>query len=338
MKKYPGSGAERRGWTLFKVAPALWFTCVWLPLLIACGGESAPSLAEPEDSLTHVVVPSRGTPATLDVATWNLEFFGDADRGPANDAVQRQRAREIVAGSDLDLWGLQEISDAADFGELLQSLPGYSGFLANDSFVDGGADWYSDFSDTEQKVGIVYRSDVVEVLSARIVLTELDYEFAGRPPLEVRIRVTIAGTTEDLVVVVLHAKANTQPESWQRRRDAAVGLRRHLDDVWPNHPVLVVGDWNDDLDQSIVNGRDTPYRTFIDASAWTFLTLPVSEAGGSSILGFTSMVDHILASDEALVWYEEGSASIHQVDLTVPDYAETTSDHLPVLARFRLGR
>ena len=308
-----------------------------LLLFWGCSGESPPSVAGPEDTVEAVSIPALGTAATFDIGTWNLEFFGDADGGPADDAVQRQRAREIIAGSELDLWGVQEISDATDFAALLTSLPGYSGFLANDASVEGGAASYSDFDDTEQKVGVVYRSDVVEILGARIVLPSLDHEFAGRPPLEVRTRVTVEGRTEELVVVVLHAKANTQPASWQRRRDAADGLQDYLDDVWPNMPVLVVGDWNDDVDESIVTGRDTPYRGFLDAPRWTFLTAPVSEAGGSSILGFTSMVDHLLASDEALDWYEPGSASIHEVDQIVPEYSETTSDHLPVLARFRLG-
>ena len=46
------------------------------------------------------------------------------------------------------------------------------------------------------------------------------------------------------------------------------------------------------------------------------------------------MIDHILASDEVMASYEAGSAMVYRVDEYIPDYEDTTSDHLPVLVRF----
>ena len=307
--------------------------------LLSCGDGSptAPDPApDPDPPDTPISIPARGTTSTFDVATWNLQFFGSPSGGPADDLRQRRRVRDVILGTQADLWGVQEVSDASDFEALLAELPGYAGLLANDPSVTDGPAFYNDFGGDEHKVGVVFRSDVVELVSARLVLTELDFEFAGRPPLELRVRVRSEGTVRELTVVVLHAKAAADEASWTRRHDAAVGLKTYLDDTWPTSPVFVIGDWNDDVDTSITQGRDTPYRIFVDDdAAWTFTTASLSAAGQTSILGFDDMIDHILSSDEAAGWVEDGSVEVYRVDVLIPDYGSTTSDHLPVLARFR---
>lgn len=304
----------------------------------ACGGDSSPAPPEmvPED--TTVTIPARGTDPTLDLATWNVQDFGSATGGPTDDLTQRRRVRDVILGSDLDVWGLQEIMDEDDFDLLLEELPGYAGVLADDPSVADGPAYYSGFNDTERKVALVYKTSVLEVLEARIVLTELDHEFAGRPPLEVRTRLTAegAGASQTITFLVLHAKANAQVGSWQRRAAAAAGLKAYLDSTWPDDPVFVLGDFNDDVDASITPGRDTPYRPFVEAGPlWVFPTAALSAAGETSILGFPDVIDHILASDEGMAAYEEGSALVYRVDSLIPRYPQTVTDHLPVLARFR---
>jgi len=314
----------------------------------ACSGASTPvdtgdGPGDPPDPGSGsipapVQVPALGTPSTLDVVTWNLLHFGAPNSGPADEALQMARVRDVILGTDADLWAVQEVTSAGAFAALLEVLPGYGGLLASDPSVQGGADSYDE---GELKVGLVYKRSAVEVGEARVVLAELAWEFAGRPPLEARVRLLAGaggGESRDAVVLVLHAKADAQTESWERRRAAAAGLAAYLDATWPDRPVLVPGDWNDDLDESIVPGRDTPYRAFLDAAPeWVFPTETLGAGGATSVLGFDDVIDHILASNEAMAWYETGSAQIHRVDEHVPRYRETTSDHLPVLARFAPG-
>lgn len=305
-------------------------------LLQACGGTSSPSDPGPAPVDTVISVPPRGTATTFDLATWNIQYFGSPGGGPTNDAVQLRRVRDVMTGAEMDLWGVQEISDEDDFADLMAELPGYRGLLANDPSVADGASYYEDFNGTELKVGIVYDPTVVEVLAARVVLTELDFEFAGRPPLELRLRVSLGEASREVVLLVLHAKAGADGVSWERRAAAAKGLRSHLDSTWPDVPVFVVGDWNDDIDTSIVPGRESPYEPLVSsAPLWVFPTSSLTAAGQTSIIGYDDVIDHILASDEGMAWYEEDSAVVYRVDDIIPRYEATTSDHLPVLARFR---
>lgn len=299
--------------------------------LAACGGCSG---AEPTEDT--VAIPARGTAATFDVGTWNLEWFGDPGNGPDDETLQLRRVRDVVKGADLDLWGLEEVVDPAHFVDLLGGLPGYAGLLADDPSVAGGVASYSDFGDREQKVALVYKTSAVEVVAARVILADKDYEFAGRPPLEVRIRTRVQGSAQEGVVVVLHAKADAEDASWARRRDAAAALKAYLDAAWPAARVWVLGDFNDDVDGSISAGRPSPYAGFVaDPARWSFPTAALSAAGIGTTTGFADAIDHVLVSDEVASLYVPGSAEAFRVDAWIPSYSATTSDHYPVLARFR---
>ena len=313
---------------------------VWVfPLfLVACGGGSTPVDPDPDpdpDSLPEpIAIPAQGTASTLDVVTWNLLYFGSSGAGPTDEKLQMARIRDVIKGTDADLWSVQEVTSRETFDGLLSHLPGYAGLLSNDSSVTHGSDFYTG---GEQKVGIIYKSAMVSVTSAQLVLTELNTAFAGRPPLEVRVRVTLGGTTRDAVVLSLHAKASSDTASYNKRAAAAAGLKAYVDSVLADDLVLIPGDWNDDVDESITEGRDTPYRMFVDdMPEWVFPTAELSAEGARSHLRFSDMIDHILASDELMVHYEAESALAYRVDEYIADYLETVSDHIPVLVRFLL--
>ncbi|MFP2909410.1 lamin tail domain-containing protein [Pyxidicoccus sp. 3LFB2] len=310
-----------------------------LSLATACGGDPAAFVSEPEPVLGEredaVTIPSRGFASTLDVGTWNLEYFGSTSHGPSNETLQLQNARDVIQGADLDLWGVQEIVSAAHFSTLVSQLPGYAGLLGSDAAVQGGSTYYTP---GEQKVGLLYKPGVASVVSARVILTSDVTLFAGRPPLEVRMRVALNGHTEELVVIVLHAKAMGDLESWQRRLDASRALKTYLDGTWPSAKVLVVGDFNDDVDVSITSGRASPYANFVsDAADYTFPTQALSDANLTSTIGYKAVIDHHLATNEARALYVPGSAEVYRVDAYIPSYDTTTTDHLPVLTRYSWG-
>ncbi|MFP2925818.1 lamin tail domain-containing protein [Pyxidicoccus sp. 3LG] len=313
------------------------FLLLSLSLLTACGGDPSTfdteaSLGEREDAVT---IPSKGFDSTLDVGCWNLEYFGSTSHGPSNETGQLQNARDVILGSDLDLWGVEEIVSAAQFSSLVSQLPGYAGLLGSDAIVQGGSTYYTP---GEQKVGLLYKPSIATVLGARVILTANATLFGGRPPLEVRLQVSLNGHTEELVVIVLHAKAMGDVDSWQRRVDASKALKAFLDTTWPSAKVLVIGDFNDDVDVSITSGRASPYANFVnDANDYTFPTKALSDANLTSTIGYKAVIDHHLATNEVQALYVPGSAEAYRVDAYIADYDTTTTDHLPVLTRYSWG-
>ncbi len=309
------------------------FVCVSSLWVLACGGAgSSEQLGEEQLSL---VVPAKGSATTLDVGSWNIEWFGSTGNGPTNETLQLNNVRDVVSGADLDIWGFEEVTSASHWASLKSQLPGYSGFLANESNVVSGSTYYAA---SEQKVGILYKSALASVQDARIILTASDTDFAGRPPLQVKLQVTLNGTTEEVVVIVVHPKCCSDATSWQRRVNASNALKSYLDVSFPSQKVWVIGDFNDDVDTSIYAGHASPYANFVNDSArYKFPTKALSDAGVASTTSFPDMVDHHLNSNEASALYLASSAEVYRVDAFIGSYGTTTSDHYPLLSRYSWG-
>ncbi|WP_062437951.1 lamin tail domain-containing protein [Herbidospora daliensis] len=280
-------------------------------------------------------IPSQGSATQLDVGNWNIEWFGATGNGPTNEALQQQNARDLMAGAGMDVWGLGEIVSASAFNTLVAGLPGYTGVLANDSRVTNGAQYYSDFSNAEQKVALVWRAGMATLVSAKVILTSQNSNFAGRPPVEFTLRGTFDGVTRDLVFIVLHAKAGSDQSAWNLRSPASQALKSYIDSTHPTQNVFVIGDWNDDVDTSITSGKASPYANFVsDTARYTFPTRALSLAGVSSTAGYPDFIDHQLITNEVQAKYVAGSAKAFQPQAYIPNYASTTSDHYPVFARY----
>ncbi|WP_224368956.1 endonuclease/exonuclease/phosphatase family protein [Hyalangium versicolor] len=304
--------------------------------LIGCGGDAAFEDLSAESSLgtrqDAVTIPSQGSSTALDIGCWNVEWFGSSSNGPTNETLQQSNVKDVLLGANMDIWGLEEIVSTTAFNNVKSQLSGYAGLVASDSSVTNGSSYYSS---SEQKVGILYKTSVASVQSARIILTSYDSDFAGRPPLEVKLRVTLNGTTRDIVVIVFHAKAFDDATSWQRRLNASNALKSYLDSTYPSTPVVVLGDWNDDVDTSITSGKASPYQNFVSDSAdYFFPTKALSDAGVASTASYSDMIDHQLVTNELKSLYVSGSAKVYRVDSYISSYASTTTDHFPVLTRY----
>jgi endonuclease/exonuclease/phosphatase family metal-dependent hydrolase len=318
-----------------RVAPVLGaLLSVTLAACDAHSGAAGSGITAP-DAPALAVIPAKGTAATLDVASWNIEWFGSTSNGPSNEPLQLSNAKDVISGTDFDIWGVAEITDQTAWNNLESQLPGYTGFLAGESVVTSGSTYYAS---TEQKVGVLYKSSVATLVSAKVILTAYDTDFAGRPPLEVKLNVTLNGTTEQIVVIVLHMKAFDDVPSWQRRQNASNALKSYLDTTYPTQKVIVVGDWNDDVDTSITSGQASPYQNFVsDAADYAFPTRALSLAGISSTTSFSDMIDHHLNTNELNATLVPASTEVYRVDSFISSYDASTSDHYPVLSRYTFG-
>lgn len=288
---------------------------------------SAGSLPDP------IAVPPRGVEGVLDIVSWNVEWFGSRGNGPADEELQLARVRDVIRGTDADIWGLVEIVDPAAWGRLLSLLPEYTGILVNERGVVGGG---ASYHRGEQKLGLLFKSGLVTMQGARVILPEHDRAFAGRPPLEVRLRIASGGRSEELVVIVLHMKAFADSASRERRQLSAAALKHYLDATYPTQKVAVIGDWNDDVDVSIQRGRPTPFGMFLQDPAYHFVTRALSERRIASTTGYAELIDHHLVTNELAAAQAPDPVEVYRLDDVIPDYASTTSDHYPVISRYRV--
>lgn len=270
----------------------------------------------------------QGTPTTFDVATWNIEWFGSSSNGPSNDDLQFENVKRVIAEADIDLWAVQEIADRDLFGRLTQELGAdYEGIIATES--------------GRQRIGFIYNPNVIQPRRVRHILTTRD--FAGRPPLQLEANVTVGDTTVVVTFIVVHMKAFSDLNSYNRRVAGSRDLKNHIDFTsLASQAVVLLGDFNDRLDGSIASGQTSPYANFLsDTNGYFATTLRLDQnnvatfCGSSSQCGGSSTIDHIVVTNELEDAYVTDSADRYESLLQeVTGYVFNTSDHLPVFARF----
>lgn len=307
--------------------------------LAACGPAESDSLvtvedgsAEYDDVSASLRLPNEDRAETVDVGSWNVEWFGAPDDGPLDEVIQQRNVKSVLQQTNLDLVGLVEVVSEDAFKALLAGLPAYDGLLVTDPRVSNGAAFYSA---REQKVALLFKKRFT-VDSARLVVTEQSYAFAGRPPMEVHLSFTEGGAPRTLVVLVAHFKAMANADGYGRRIRAANALKQYLDATYPKRWVLVVGDLNDDIDVSTYQRKPSPFAPFVTDPAYRFTTDALSAAGISTTANFSSTIDHHLATDDLARRFVAGSAKVLRPEAWVADYALTTSDHYPVVTRYDL--
>lgn len=302
-----------------------------LLLVLAAGLLAAPW------ARAQITVTPRGDASTFDVASWNLEFYGEPTQGP-NDAVQAERVQAVLERAQIDLWGLEEVVSTTGFNALLAAIAddGYAGVLGPN---------VSSNPVFNQRLAFVYNTSVVQVVSTQTILQSESYNFAFRPPFEMTANVTLGGTTKQIRFIVFHAKAEDgDVVSYNRRVAASNALKTYIDgQTAQGRAVIALGDFNDELVGSISgSGRPSPYFNFVNDPAYVFATSAINAANvhtycSNASCSSGSTLDHILLAGGAAAGYVVGSGDRYGELLTgITQYTATTSDHLPVLARFSL--
>ncbi|WP_026462570.1 Ig-like domain-containing protein [Adhaeribacter aquaticus] len=279
---------------------------------------------------------------TLDVVSWNIEWFGHTGLGPNNEALQMENAKKMILAQDAELYCVQEIANVAAFKELVKQLPGYKGFLS--PFVS------SPVGDNSQRVGFIYKTSAIDSVSARGLLQSpanpSNFWASGRLPYLFVADATVAGVKKQIHFVAVHAKANENGSAadalsaYNRRVNDLKVLKDSLDLYYSEANIMILGDFNDDVDFTVANVLPitaSTYKAFIDDAAnYRAVTKDLSEAGLRTYITFDNVIDHVVISDELYADYVANSAKVVIPFDLIENYAGTTSDHMPVATRFVL--
>jgi endonuclease/exonuclease/phosphatase family metal-dependent hydrolase len=283
-----------------------------------------PRLAQ-DVGLPPIVADTVSKNRTIDITTWNLEWFGWADstRGPFNKTLQRQRIRTIMDTIKADIYALQEVLT----DEALASL--------SDSIVGGYRRIFNSDIPSDQKMAYIYNPATITPVSTGLAVNGGSQAWAnGRFPL--RMTFDIAGGKR-MVVFNIHAKATdsaTAQNDYQRRKTDAETFHAYLRDFYNDSSVVVLGDFNDRLvGTNIDSTLPSCYGVFTnDTQGWKSTTLPLEQEGLSSYLGFNrSFIDHVIINRNLVpVFYR---AYLESPERYLTSYSSTVSDHRPVTLR-----
>jgi endonuclease/exonuclease/phosphatase family metal-dependent hydrolase len=249
------------------------------------------------------------------IGTWNLETFS---REP-HDPRMPNLAAEIESLAP-DLLAVQELAtvdslDMQPFDTLVAAMPSYNGL-------------HNPWQSWDTTVGFVYRPDVVSVLSVEALFVD-DPDAFPRPPLRADVRVG----SSDFTVIVVHLKA--YDDGLERRRAACEALDAYVRSTLDDAPVILIGDFNDDpnespatnafgplLDYPFLTG-DLPPESVTETSYW-------HEVDGQVVAG--TFLDHAIATGELVDAWPNRTARIAGVEESEWDtWRALYSDHFPVL-------
>ncbi|RYY22382.1 MAG: T9SS type B sorting domain-containing protein, partial [Sphingobacteriaceae bacterium] len=289
---------------------------------------------------------------TLEVVNYNIEWFGSTQSGlgPTDKNLQEANIKTVLSNVKADIFGLLEVVDIARLQRVVNSMPGYSLYVSDfGSYADNATD--PDYRNA-QKLAFVYKTAMFQNVKVADLLrcTEIqncpdfNYWSGGRFPYLLDADITLNGVTKHVTFVLIHAKANTSPTltSYQRRKSGADDLKAALDANFPGKNFVILGDFNDDLNQTVTAGITPPvtsYSSFINDPANYFpLTLPLSVAGKKSTVSYSSVIDNVIVSKGMNTFYINGTAEVlTSVAGLVSNYGNTTTDHYPVLTRYAFG-
>jgi len=280
---------------------------------------------------------------TLNIVNWNIQYFGDASHH-SNVSLQVNGVRNMMNAMNADIYAFCEVVNIDSFASVINSLPGDYGYLVAGFGSFANSPSSSGYA-SAQKLAIAYRKDRVRNLAGRAFMSSSSSAYSnfssGRFPFLVTAEVLGKDQAwHSLHFLILHAKAYSDATSCQRRIDGCAELKDSLDHYYSQKPFLLLGDYNDDLDTSICAGAtESNYALLLhDSLNYKPETLDISMAGAFSIDGYTSLIDHVIASPAMYSYYLPGSAkSLRNLSKQVdPAYDSHISDHFPVLTRYML--
>jgi len=292
---------------------------------------------------------AQSSASTLDVVSWNIEWFGSASNGPSDDNLQEINVKKVMRFLDADLYGLVEVVDTMRMRRLVDSLDkSIYGYIISpyctQATAPSGAAWLSG-----QKMAFVYRKSIFSNVTTRGLMrnsSNANVNFAsGRFPFMLSATVTIDGISKNMNFIVLHAKAGDTQADYNKRLGGAQELKDTLDAEFSTTNNYIIGDFNDALNTSIYLGASvSSYQPIIvdstDSDHYKSITIPLANAGQTSMINFPNVIDNHVISNEVEPFYVLNSAQIRTDVLSIiPDYitAHNTSDHYPVFSKYSLA-
>jgi endonuclease/exonuclease/phosphatase family metal-dependent hydrolase len=302
---------------------------------------------------------ARSMEETFDVATYNLEFFGSnvtsttgQEFGPTNDTLQVSNVARVINALGSDFIALQEISDRAALDKLMKSFPRYRSILSNRWSHSTDP---PDPNFPPQQIGLLYDTTTVEVINTQALFLKLYDDIragkfilsgypggstglwsSGRLPFMSTIRVKIRQDMRTLRVINVHAKSGAARTDHDRRRYDVGMLYDSLRRYYADASVVILGDFNDEVTNSITPGANSPYQPFVDDTVHYAVLTRSRE--GYTYPATRGWIDHIIVSRDLMPSYLNNSVRVEDARTYLTNYTTTTSDHLPVMARFWLAR
>lgn len=265
-----------------------------------------------------------GTDSTLEVMTWNIEWF------PKNGQTTVNYVSQIIEALDVDVVALQEIDSEYQFNQMLNGMPGWEGYYVDDDYSG---------------LAYIYKSQVVDPFDFREIYESYNRQFPRAPSV-----MGMRYNGVDFILINNHLKCcgdgsldpNDDWDEEKRRLDACILLEKYIREEHPNDRVILLGDLNDVL---IDEPSDNVFAPFMDEPnkyEFTDMAIAQGSSSGWSYPNWPSHLDHIMINNELFYVFWDEDSEIKTIKLDdyfnggMNQYDEDVSDHRPVAIKFKV--
>ena len=271
------------------------------------------------------------------ISTWNVDWLSctDPNLNQKDRELQINNVVSLIQTMNSDIVALQEVGTSNSYKTI-------------DILVERlGSEWAGnmaawDNNNCSQNQGIIYKKSKIEFVNSSLINNNsinnggTSYSWSnGRYPVLYNVNAIVGNQKASISFFNIHAKANCNSDSYERRRDASIGLKNLLDgSTYNSKRVAIIGDYNDYLLGTQCESYSiSPYKNFIDDYA--------NYKGVTSNLTHpyygNYVIDNIIISNELFDNYVNNSAFCeYSATQTIPNYRATTSTHYPVSVTFRI--
>ncbi len=284
---------------------------------------------------------------TLRVVNWNMRWFGEPSWCACDTSLALSNATAILKDLNADVYCIQEMVNLNQLAILASSLgPNYA-YIAT-PYGSGAPSPQSGFYVTCQKIAFIYNTNKIQDLGTFGLLksTYPNDSFAyncfasGRYPFIMKAKLNLQNNLSDTIYIAnIHAKAGNTQSDYNRRECATQLLTDSLNFLFPNNKIIIIGDYNDFLEGSNVNGNIvSPYKYLLDHN-FNGITLPSLFPGQSTYIGSNDfIIDNIACSPTMKNHYVSNSFIIFtEGPKYIDNFKNTTSDHYPCMSYYRFN-
>ncbi len=268
---------------------------------------------------------SFGDDNSLDIATWNIEWF------PKNGQATVEYVTQILLQLDLDILAMQELDNKDMFDQMFNELTNYTGYYESAWFAG---------------LAYIYKPDVVQINNIYEIYTTSPY-WSAFPRSPMVMDMSFMG--ENYFIINNHFKCcgdgildfNNESDEEKRRYNAVNFLKEYIDTYLSDENVIVLGDLNDDIAEAQQNNV---FQMFLDDTD-NYLFVDIEIANGSSsnwsYPTWPSHLDHILITNELFDELDNSDIQTIKIDEYLDggwnEYDQNISDHRPVALKLYFG-
>ena len=267
-----------------------------------------------------------GSEDTLDIITWNIENFPKMNK-------TIEVIKPIIIDLNPDIFALQEIENQSSFEILVNELgPTWIGYRSENS--DYGEPSY-----------IINTREIEIITSPYQILSEYssypENYFTYRQPYLLE----FSYKEMPYIIINVHYKCCgdgfidflDEDDEEYRRYQSSFFLEEFVNENFAQSNIIIMGDFNDELSDSLTNNIFTPFLNY--PLQYQFTDLQIELANDISYFSYPtwpSHLDHILISNE--LFNSELSINTIRIEDQMrngwDDYENFISDHRPVGIRF----